>query len=81
MTLSRARPPDYGPIIRWTQDPQNPAVAGASDDSCGSLPGKIELFEIFDLLKNELIGQRLGKVSSHAGNSRKKKHPNEQFLC
>ena len=42
LTLSRARPPDYGPVISWTQDPQNPAVGGGvSDDSCGSLPGKV----------------------------------------
>ena len=47
LTLSKARPPEMGPIIRWIQDPQNPAdgVAG-SEESCGSLPGEI-LFLLF----------------------------------
>jgi hypothetical protein len=38
LTLSRARPPDRGPTIRWIQDPQNPA--DGDDDKCGSLPGQ-----------------------------------------
>jgi len=46
-TLTLSKDPDgcWGPVIRWTQDANQPYPSGKNDDPCGSLPG-IKIFEM-----------------------------------